>query len=281
YRAIHFPEASTGWLVGERGLVLHTSDGGTTWRPQRESSRPMGLLYATAHDHHINSAPLGPLSERFDTAYFCCTRGVRPFELGGDYNRHSVAAAAMAAGVPVVHSFIDFSWRERDLPHCIAQRYQNYGGIEGLERRLVAAIRALRPRTLVAEQPVIQEAYYAHGVGEVARALIRAFDSAAHRDRFPELLELGLEPHAAEELYIISNWANELYGIHPPTLRLAGPAHEFSPRLGMTYGQAKARSRNCFWGLLDRQLPPKDFLGLGVWNLHLKHTRGTAGDSLR
>ena len=272
--SVSFPDASAGWLVGQRGLVLQTPDGGKTWAGQRDSGRPVGLLYATAHDHHINNAPLGPLSESFDTAYVCCGRGVRPFELGGDYNRHMVAAAAMASGVPVVHSFVEYAWRERDLPHCIADRYQHYGGIGGIERRLVAMIRTLRPRILVAEQPVIQEGYYAHGVGEVARALIFAFDSAADREQFPELLQLGLEPYAPRKLYVLSSWANELYGIHPTTLRVTASGDQFSERLGMTFGQAKARSRNCFWGLLDRPLPPKDFLGVGAWNLHLKRSHG-------
>jgi len=269
-----FPDAATGWLVGERGLLLNTSDGGRTWSRQRESGRAMGLLYATAHDHHINGGPLSVVSERFDTAYVCCGRGIRAFELGGDYNRNAVAASAMAAGVPVVHSFVEFSWRERDLPHCIAQRYQTYGGIEGIERRLVAMIRTLRPRILVAEQPVTQEGYYAHGVGEVARAQILAFDSAADPRKFPELLELGLKPHAPQKLYIVSNWATEMYRIHPATLRVAASTGEYSKRLGMTFGEAKARSKNCFWGLLDRPLPPKASTGVGPWNLHLKKWRG-------
>jgi len=274
HRAACFLDASTGWLVGERGLMLHTSDGGQTWNRQCESDRSMGLLYATAHDHHLNSGPLSAVSEPCDTAYVCFCRGVRPFELDGDYNRHMVAASAMAAGIPVVHSFVEFCWRERDLPHCIAQRYQNYDGIEGIERRLVAMIRALRPQILVAEQPVIQEGYYAHGVGEVARALIRAFDSAADPTKFPGLVELGLQPYAPQKLYIISNWANHMYRIHPPTLRVPPPTDPFSKRLGMTFGEAKARSRYCFWGMLDRQLPPKESLGSGAWNLHLKKWRG-------
>jgi hypothetical protein len=185
-----------------------------------------------------------------------------------------VAASAMAAGVPVVHSFVEFTWRQRDLPHCIAQRYQNYGGIEGLEKRLVAMIRVLRPRILVAEQPVIQEGYYAHGVGEVARALIRAFDSAADPKQFPDLLQLGLVPHEAHKLYVISNWANQMYRIHPPTLRVPPTSDRFSERLGMTLGEAKARSRYCFWGLLDRPFPPRDSMFVGAWNLHLKKWRG-------
>ena len=127
---------------------------------------------------------------------------------------------------------------------------------------------------MAAEQPVIQEAYYAHGVGEVARAQIAAFDSAADPEQFPELLELDLQPYAARKVYVIGVWANELYRIHPPTLRIGASTDQFSERLGMTFGEAKGRSRFCFWGLLDRRQPPQDILPLGRWNLHLKKWRG-------
>ncbi len=274
FRAVSFSDDSKGWLAGERGLVLHSSDGGISWDSQAESPREMGLLYATAHDHHLNNAPLSVVSEEYDSAYVCLSRGVRAFELDGDYNRNMVAASAMATGVSTVHSFVEFSWRLRDKPHNIAQRYQNYGGIEGVERRLVAMIRTLKPRILMAEQPVLQENYYAHGVGEIARAQILAFDSAADPEKFPELLALGLKPHAAEKLYIITNWATELYDIHPVTLRVPASAKTFSERLGMTHGEARARSKNCFWGMLDRALPPISSTNIGPWNLHLKKWRG-------
>lgn len=273
-RAACFPGDGIGWLAGERGLVLHTSNRGTTWERQHHSGRPMGVHYATAHDHHLNSAPLSVVSEDHDIAYACVSRGVRAFELDGDYNRHMVAASAMASGVSAVHSFVEFSWRLRDQPHNIAQRYQNYGGLDGIERRLVAMIRALKPRILMAEQPVLQENYYAHGVGEVARAQIRAFDSAADPEKFPELLAMGLEPHAPQKLYIITNWATEMYGIHPATLRVPASTEEFSQRLGMTHGAARARSRSCFWGMLDRALPPAPSAHVSPWNLHLVKWRG-------
>jgi len=274
FRAVSFADDKNGWLAGERGVIMRCSDGGSSWSKQEKSPREMGLLYATAHDHHLNSAPLSVVSEKYDSAYVCVSRGVRPFELDGDYNRNMVAASAMASGVSTVHSFVDFSWRLRDQPHHIAQRYQNFAGIEGAERRLVAMIRALKPRILMAEQPVLQENYYAHGVGEIARAQIMAFDSAANPEKFPELLALGLKPHAPEKLYIITNWATRMYGIHPPTLEVTALAKEFSNRLGMTHGEARARSRNCFWGMLDRARPPSSSANIGSWKLHLKKWLG-------
>ncbi len=275
YRGIHFSDDQHGWISAERGTILTTNDGGASWSKQKQSSRKMGMLYATAHDHHINSGSFSITSDQFDSAYINPGRGVRSFELGGYYNRNMVAASAMTLGVPVVHSFTEYGWRVRNRPDGIAQRYQNYGGITGLERRLVAMIRTLRPPVLIAEQPVTQEDYYAHGVGEVARALIAAFDSAADPEKFPELKQLGLTPYAPKKLYIASNWITQAYRIHPSTLSLPPPnSKQFSERLGMTYGEAKAVSRNCFWGLLDRSKPPVTSLNTGTWNLHLKKWRG-------
>ena len=34
-----FISKEEGWIVGKDGLVLHTIDGGTNWRPQRTNTR--------------------------------------------------------------------------------------------------------------------------------------------------------------------------------------------------------------------------------------------------
>lgn len=272
-RGISFAGTGNGWVVGDRNTVIRTGDDGRSWGRQRHSGRRMGLLYATPHDHHINNSAMGMLNEEFDNAYVLFGRVLRPFELGGDVNDPKNDAATMALGVAVGHNFNEFSWRERDEPHRIAERYQHHAGIEPMERRLVAMIRILRPEVLVGEQPVVQEGYYAHGVGQIARAVVAAFDSAGDPKRFPELIELGLEPFAPKKLYLTSMWPNELYPIHPPTLRIP-PVHKFSERLGMTYGEAALLSRQVFWGLLDRGRPPATQKPWpGRWSLHLKASR--------
>ena len=273
-RGVSFVDGENGWLVGERGAILRTTNGGSDWVMRRGSRRPVGVLYATAHQHHIKGVPLGALGEDFDTAYIVCERGLREFERGGDVNRSVTTAAARAGGVDAVHTFVELDWLDRYWPHCVAQRYQNYGGIDAIEKRLVAVIRALRPHILIAGGPVVQEGYYAHGVGEVARALIRAFDSAANPARFPDLLTLGLEPFAPDKLYVKTYWANDLYRINPPTLRLR-ISDRFSERLGRTFADAKTLSDGCFWGILDRARPQTQVQFPFSCSLHLKRTRGT------
>jgi len=272
-RCVSFIDDHNGWVAGDRNTVIRTTDGGKTWTLQRDSGRRMGLLYATPHDHHINGSAMGMLNEEFDNAYVLFGRVLRPFLFGGDMNSPKNDAATMALGVAVTYNFNEFSWRGRDNPHRIAERFQHHGGIEPMERRLVAMIRTLRPEVLVGEQPVVQEGYYAHGVGEIARAVVAAFDSAGDPTRFPELRSLGLEPFTPKKLYLTSMWPNQIYPIHSPTLRIP-PVHEFSERLGMTYGEASLTSRQVFWGLLDRGRPPADQKPWpGQWTLHLKQSR--------
>jgi len=44
-RAASFPDDSAGWLGGDRGLVLHTSDAGQTWTRQRDSGRAVSVHF--------------------------------------------------------------------------------------------------------------------------------------------------------------------------------------------------------------------------------------------
>ena len=272
-RCVSFVDDKNGWIAGDRNTVIRTTDGGKSWTRQRDSRRRMGVFYATAHDHHINGSAMAALNEEFDNAYVLLGRRLGPFLFGGAVDSAKNDAATMAMGVPVTYNFNEFGWRGRDSPHRIAERYQHFGGIEPMERRLVAMIRTLRPEVLVGEQPIVQEGYYAHGVGDIARAVIAAFDSAGDPDRFPELRALGLEPFTPKKLYLTSMWPNKMYPIHSPTLRLP-PDHKFSARLGMTHGEASLMGRQMFWGLLDRGRPPDAQKPWpGQWTLHLKESR--------
>lgn len=42
--ALHFPDSSSGWAVGEKGLIMHTSDGGVTWSEQKSGIEKSNLL---------------------------------------------------------------------------------------------------------------------------------------------------------------------------------------------------------------------------------------------
>ncbi len=48
--ALQFPTPRQGWAVGHDGVVLHTADGGASWRRQMDGNRIPALLRAT-YDH--------------------------------------------------------------------------------------------------------------------------------------------------------------------------------------------------------------------------------------
>jgi len=274
WRSVHFTDPLHGWVTGDRGTVIHTADGGRSWKKQRDSGRRMGVLYGTPHDHHINGSAMSAVGEHFDGAYLLMGRSVqRPFQTGGDVNTHKTDAVATAMGVTVGYNFNEFGWRGRDSPHLILERYQHHRGLEEIEQRLVAAIRCLQPPVVVGEQPVMQEGYYAHGVGDVARAVMAAYESAGDPGRFPELAELGLKPYTPRKLYLATMWPNLMYDVHPMTLRLA-PKFGQDKRLGRTREEATLEGRQAFWGLLDRGRPPETQKPWpGSWSLHLKNSR--------
>ncbi len=274
WRSVVFTDSLNGWATGDRGTVVRTSDGGETWKNQRDSGRPMGVLYASPHDHHVNGSAMVTVGEHFDSAYLLMGRSVnKPFATGGDLNTHKTDAVTTAMGITVGYNFNEFAWRGRDMPHLILERYQHHRGLEEIERRLVASIRCLRPSVVVGEQPVMQEGYYAHGVGDVARAMIAAYESAGDPTRFPELGELGLKPYSPKKLYLDTMWPNLMYDVHPRTLRLV-PKFGQDKRLGRTREEATLEGRQVFWGLLDRGRPPETQKPWpGSWSLHLKHSR--------
>ncbi len=274
WRSVHFSDELHGWLSGDRGTVIHTTDGGKSWTKQRSSERRMGVLYASPHDHHINGSAMAAVGDDFDSAYLLLGRTASwLFQTGGDVNTHKTDAVTAALGVTVGYNFNEFAWRGRDSPHLILERYQHHRGLKAIELRLVAAIRCLGPSIIVGEQPVMQEGYYAHGVGDVARAVVAAFESAGDADRFPELAELGLEPHTPQKLYLATMWPNQMYNVHPMTLRLA-PQFGEDKRLGRLRREVALTGRQVFWGLLDRGRPPETQKPWpGAWSLHLKKSR--------
>ena len=274
WRSVAFSDENHGWLTGDRGVAMRTVDGGMRWEKQRDSGRRMGVLYASPHDHHINNSAMVAVGESFDSAYLLMGRTANwPFQTGGDVNTHKTDAVTGAMGVTVGYNFNEWAWRGRDRPHLILERYQHHRGLESIEQRLVAAIRCLQPLIVVGEQPVVQEGYYAHGVGDVARAMVAAYESAGDPGRFPELEMLGLEPYAPKKLYLTTMWPNLMYDVHPQTLRLP-PKFGLDPRLGMDRAEASLMGRQVFWGLLDRGRPPETQKAWpGTWRLHLKDSR--------
>jgi len=63
---ICFTDSLTGWIVGDRGLILHTTDGGSgVWAEPFRLSPPASRLLATPNPFTSFSSVQGHSSERF------------------------------------------------------------------------------------------------------------------------------------------------------------------------------------------------------------------------
>jgi len=240
---VHFLDSQTGWAVGERGTRLKSVDGGKSWSIQFVAPAMPGLMYITAHDHHMNGVA-GQLAALAVDHEVTCVFRTAMFEV--------CRAAAWCVGAWQARTWWGFIGGRRRAPGRLHHHYQTKQGLEPLERRLAAAIRALRPEAILCEWPIMDEGYWAGEPAFLARAATHAFASAASADQFPELNALGLDLWQTPRLYYMPRFFNEVYRVHP-----ANTTWEFqdrySPMLGMRATEAAFRHSCCWRGLLDRQ----------------------------
>lgn len=253
---LRFLDARTGWAVGERASRLSTTDGGRSWHVASTAPAKPGLMYITAHDHHLNGVAGALASLGVDHELTCV------FSSGGDACR----AASWCLGGWQARTWSPFIGGRRRAPGRLHHHYQIKRGLEPLERRLAAAIRFLKPETVICEWPIMDEGYWAGEPAFVARAAARAFESAADPAQFPELAELGLVPHQASRLYHLSLFYNDLYRVHPANVTVT-PEDRYCDTLGMTASEAAFHQSCCWRGLLDRGSGRR---AVGSLNLHLK-----------
>jgi len=254
-RGACFAPQGQAWAVGEFGTIARCTNG--CWEQVAGSQAKPRVLYGTPHGHHVKSTCWAAMAEDHGIAMAI---GGRSINLSGHYaerTRANTIVGCLEAGMRAVRSMLDMPGGRRREPHRICHIYQNWQGIEIAERRLTAIIRSIRPQIVITEWPLLQEGYWAADVGLFARALIRAFDSAADPERFPELAELGLLPWQAEKLYACHRSPfSEVYRIgERKDWTVSARESDMTTALGMRIGEARYRGACSWLGLLDRARP--------------------------
>lgn len=251
-RDVCFDAGGRAWAVGEFGAIARRSNG--VWaRVPGVPTKPR-VLYGSPHGHHVNATCWAAIADDYDIAM---ATGGRSITLAGRYEertRTGTTLGCLEAGMRGIRSMLDMPGGRRREPHRINHLYQNWQGIELAERRLTAVIRSLRPKIVIVEWPILQEGYWAADVGLFARALIRAFDSAADPKRFPELAQLGLTPWQAERLYNCdSRNFGRVYGIdNRADWEVSAAEGDMIESLGLRVAEARYRGCCTWMGLLDR-----------------------------
>jgi photosystem II stability/assembly factor-like uncharacterized protein len=201
---IFFLNDSTGWVVGDFGLILATNDGGTTWKVQhtgshREKARAGILAFCrSANDLPLNF--IGKYAGDEDKLMAISVIDDRSSSTSFDTLRMSVERLG-AAQVSAIQSSPDLDANEK---------------LESTMRKLVREIRTLKPTILMGHAEALGERF------ETDRFLDQAIKMAASESAFPQQLAIGLSPWQVKHMLVT--------GEHGDTSLEPGM---FLPRLGM------------------------------------------------
>jgi photosystem II stability/assembly factor-like uncharacterized protein len=239
-RALHFVDAQAGWAVGVLGTIIATSDGGKTWRGQRQGGSRAAWLGVFARPEDVPLEMIAQLStaegylgavevigQRDENAIVPATAG------GSERVREAlVAAGASHAGQAWRFPLPEPSWTLS--ADQIVKRWDAVNGQAGLQHLytyLVRQIRMWRPEVLVTmsanpqgDQPL------SHLVNQ---AVLLAVDAAAIDADGVD--QLGLSPWRVKKVYVA------LPPRSPGTVSIT--ATQLIPALGRSVAEHVARPR--------------------------------------
>ena len=207
-RKLAFASDTTGWAVGELGMILRTVDGGRTWQAVRGGGRRAAWMGVYPQIEQVSFPAIAQLSG--DEGY----RGVvllpsrsdvapdgRVIDNRADAIRQAVTQSGGATAL--------FDWQfplslpelDRQSDQLIAQWNEQTEGrlAEVMLARLVARIRSWRPNVILLQSPDSQHAV----TGLIDNAVVRAVQQAADPTRYPEQLQLlGLQPWDVNRMFV-------------------------------------------------------------------------------
>lgn len=211
FNAVCFTDARHGWMAGECGMVLHTSDGGATWTEQRGpvkkngSLAPILVIHAHGDDEVIwgggcLAARYG-LNEGVPVVGLRMTKDTRYKNLyrQGEVKRYELRTADGVAGYSGHRTLDEF---DTDGYTNYATELAHWGGSDDvLMAELVHAIRIWRPMAVLTHDSVYGEYNKQNHItgGMIAT---KAWHAAGDSTRFPEhRVATGLPAWEPKKLY--------------------------------------------------------------------------------
>jgi len=233
--AIYFIDEETGWIVGERGTILRSDDGGRSWRIQRSDGDQLDIL--VLHAHSDDELPIAYLTayyadQGYKVGYIRYTRNdLSTYRLGELRTQEYRATSAYLGGVLNRTMYLCINAGREGFP--IPYMYQEWGGWEPSERWMVAAIRTLRPKVIITQETAFDKV--SHSVG--AYMVVNSIKAAANENQYPYLKEIGLTKWETPKVYFMV-WPQlfkKSYNPWTATLRMDEVLAMKSPRLDETY----------------------------------------------
>jgi len=263
--AVCFLDEKRGWVAGELGTILATTDGGRTWAVQRQGGMRSAILFVHAQSMAVPLDTVAALGG--EEGYYAVGIGVTcpdPATLARRYDTEAERiAAAMKAADPL---------RATD-PMRLAQALRQCGGAAGEQlwqfpvagfqdgtdaqalldtwekrhgeqaatamlRQLVLALRVWRPDVIVTDTPADATSR------TVIEVLRKAFEVAADPAAFPEQLkQLGLEPWAGKKMLTAVDKVDPTCvrsDVTSPLPRLGDSARGYASAAVRLWGEASA-----------------------------------------
>ncbi len=210
---LSFPDANTGWAVGDAGTILHSADAGKTWTRQRGAGKRASVLAinARASDTPIDTVVrLGGLEGQLVTTLQVCQADPSHAAFAKATEGCRLASAVRQAGGLTAESLWTFPcpqyFRDSDRSALLAfwnQRHANQAERE-LVRQLVLALRTWRPSVVLGDDTDSKDP----ARSLVAEALLEAVKNAADPKMFPDQIEhLGLEAWKTARVFVGSDSA--------------------------------------------------------------------------
>ena len=290
---VFFIDERTGWAVGDLGAILHTRDGGKSWKTQKAGGERAALLLVNAHGGDTPFDALAHLGA--DDGYFAVALQVnspdpqselkallyRDRNEGrldpGDLERHLArltprsedvtaaqrfAGAARLAGAVQGETLWQFPLpshlRQADRKKILARWNEAHDGQAGKQmlRQLVLALRMWRPDVVVIDHPDARVSG-SSASALLAEAVHEAIKRAGDEKAFPEQIEqLGLAPWKSSKTYAVWDTradAQVTLDNQGPRSRLGASAADHAASALRVLGTGEAPSQRHF-RLLDSRI---------------------------
>ncbi|HMF15674.1 MAG TPA: YCF48-related protein [Gemmataceae bacterium] len=207
---VFFLNEKTGWTVGELGSILATTDGGQSWKVQRQGGKRAAVMmvHARASDMPVDTlARLGAEEGYLATVLGLVAPDPTSASMGQAMSGPRLATASRLSGGAAGELLWQFplpqhlgSGDQKGIMQFWNQLHDNQAGKQML-RQLVLALRTWKPDVVLTDNPDAKITDNAAGA-LLAEALHEAIPLAADPKAFPEQIDaLCLEPWRVAKAY--------------------------------------------------------------------------------
>ena len=251
-KSLAFLDENRGWAVGALGTILHTRDGGKSWRPQRDGGKRAALFAVFSQPQRVPFEVLAANAGNDGYLTICEILGRQDRDSQGSANvslprrTHEALVAIGASGADTSWQFPLRSNAEQQTGEAILAYWNDVSDGQASRNaiaHLVRRIRTWRPEVILTEDVSTRGE---NPLGHLTNQLVLAAVQQAADPAFaPEQTShAGLEPWKIKKVYSVQN--NGRAGA------ITLSAAQWAPRLGGSIGEYAQRGSGLVLADYDR-----------------------------